>query len=225
MSLFEKIYNQYLTEAEGALGALTPGPAAAADPAGGMPAPAAAPAPAPAGPAPISPEDNATKTPETAETALVSQKKLQLIKLVAKALNTPSPLTKTTQDLSSRGAPIRQKIIAALQKTTTEENVQRRENLIIKAIAFLQNVSDKTISSEIDYIDPSIDDSSAENYRYIPVDQYIELTDLAKDALLADRNAMSKIDKTTITASDINASNAEEKLKMLQSILSQVSSA
>lgn len=223
MSLFDKIFNQYLTEADGVAGMPAPADMGAAAPAPvAGPAPAAA--PAPAAPAPLSPEENANNTPQTDNTALVSQKKLQLIKLVAKALNTPSPLTKTSQDISSKGAPVRQKIIAALQKTTTEENVQRRENLIIKAIAFLQNVSDKTISSEIDYIDPSIDDSSAENYRYIPVDQYIELVDLSKDALLADRNAMSKIDKTTITASDINTSNAEDKLKMLQSILSQVSS-
>lgn len=215
---FYKLYNQLLIEAELPVPPASPGAAAGpADPAMG-----AVPSAAPAGatelpPSAIPPEDNIQPDSDV-DSALPSQKRIQLIKLVAKALNSPSPLTKSGSS-SLPSAPTRHKIISALNKQTTDGNVQGKENIIIKAIAFLQGVDEKSISAEIDFIDASTNEDDGEKFRYIPIDQYVELVDLASEALLSDRDALTRIDKNVISASDITSDNAEEHLKTLQSIL------
>ena len=177
---------------------------------------APAPAAAPNLPA-VSPEDNIQDSDPNATSKLTSQKKVQLIKLIALALATRSPQSTTSDSPDNK---ILHKLRVALQGKTTEGNVNEKEQLLIKGISHLQGVDAMDISTQVKYITPSFDPTMPN--RYIPEDQYAQLIELARKALLANTESIGDIDRSNISASDITAENAEEKLKSIKSILAQI---
>ena len=165
----------------------------------------------------VSPEDNIQDNDPNATSKLTSQKKVQLIKLIALALATRSPQSTTSDSPDNK---ILHKLRVALQGKTTEGNVNEKEQLLIKGIAHLQGVDAMDISTQVKYITPSFDPTMPN--RYIPEDQYAQLIELARKALLANTESIGDIDRSNISASDITAENADEKLKSIKSILAQI---
>lgn len=165
----------------------------------------------------VSPEDNIQDNNPDETSKLTSQKKIQLIKLIALALATRSPQSTTSDSPDNK---ILHKLRVALQGKTTEGNVNEKEQLLIKGIAHLQGVDAMDISTQVKYITPSFDPTMPN--RYIPEDQYAQLIELARKALLANTESIGDIDRSNISASDITAENAEEKLKSIKSILAQI---
>jgi len=165
---------------------------------------------------PISPEDNIDINQNDTEekSALISQKKIQLIKLIASALATQSPVTKDGGELNYDKL---HKLRVMLKGPTTEGDVKKKEDLLIKAIAYLQNRDEKSIARQLGYIDAS--PSSDNTAEYIPQDEYTQLVELARKALLSDPEKIAGNDRIDINASSIDSSNAEERLKTLKSVI------
>jgi hypothetical protein len=215
---FKQIYKLYnITEADASMLPPAGGPAGAPQQADtAQQAAAPAPAAAPNLPA-VSPEDNIQDSDPNATSKLTSQKKVQLIKLIALALATRSPQSTTSDSPDNK---LLHKLRVALQGKTTEGNVNEKEQLLIKGIAHLQGVDAMDISTQVKYITPSFDPTMPN--RYIPEDQYAQLIELARKALLANTESIGDIDRSNISASDITAENADEKLKSIKSILAQI---
>lgn len=163
---------------------------------------------------PISPEDNVDVNQDEEKSALVSQKKIQLIKLVASALATQSPVTQDGGELNYEKL---HKLRVMLKGPTTEGDVKKKEDLLIRAIAYLQNRDEKSIARQLGYIDASSDSNNSAEF--IPEDEYTQLVELARKALLADPEKIGGSDRVDITASSVDSANAEEKLKILKSII------
>ena len=224
-NLYTQIFNSYtINEADlpgppamdgaanpGMGGAAAPGPAP-----GGAPAPAAAPA---GDPPPIAPEDNIDNSENIDRSNLPSQKRLQLIKLIALAISTHSPSSKDGEISSSKDQQKMHKARVMLQHNTTEGNAVKGESQIIRVIAYMQGVDPKDIAAQIDYITPSYDETNTASY--IAKDEYTALVDLAKDAILASPESLSQIDRSSILASNITADNAEDQLKQIKGALAQ----
>lgn len=170
-------------------------------------------------PSPISPEDNIDNSVDTDKSNLPSQKRLQLIKLIALAISTRSPSSKDGDVVSGKDQQKMHKARVLLQHNMTEGNAIKGENQIIRVIAFMQGVDPKDIAAQIDYITPSYDQSDTTSF--IAKDEYSALVNLAKDAILASPESLSQIDRSSILASNITSNNAEDQLKQIKGALAQ----
>lgn len=194
-------------------GGLPPmGGAAGGGPAGGMPAPSGNNQEMP----PISPEDNVQDNNEE-ESALISGKKLQLIKLIAVAISTRAPSTET-QDSHKKQIEIQQ-ILRVLNKPTTDGTVEKMEKQIIVSIAKLQDINPYEIAKTIDYTTPGPEE---ESNRYIDITEYKNLVEIARKALISNPDEVAGVDKLNIEPGKINGSNAEEYLTKIQSIYGRI---
>lgn len=166
----------------------------------------------------IDPADNVDTQSDTEEkSALISQKKVQLIRLIALALSTRSPQSKFNDSPDNK---LLHKLRVILQGNTTEGNVKEKEDTLIAAIAHLQNVDAKDIASQINYITRSPDET--QSYNYISDIEYTQLVELCRKALLSNPESVGDLERYNITASDINSSNAQEKLADIKSIIGQI---
>lgn len=222
MNRFDKFYNsilKYVNEAEGDLpqpagGGLPPlGPPG---PGGGAPSPAAAPSGQNQEMPPVSPEDNISDSPDE-ESALISGKKLQLIKLIAVAISTRAPSTET-MDSHEKQREIHQ-ILKVLSKPTTDGTVEKMEKQIIVSIAKLQDISPYEIAKTIDYTTPGPEE---ESNRYIDITEYKNLIEIARKALIANPDEVAGVDKLNIEPSKVNGGNAAEVLSKIQNIYGRV---
>lgn len=216
MNRFDTFFNNIIrtiNEAEG-----DPAPAGLPPLAGSSAAPAGAPAPAmPAGGnnqemPPIAPEDNASDNQDE-KSALISGKKLQLIKLIATAISTRAPLT-NSQDSHEKQMEIQQ-ILKSLNEPATDGTVEKMEKKIIASIAKLQDVSPYEIANSIDYTTPGPEE---ESNRYIDITQYKNLIEIARKALISNPNDVAGVDKLNIQPGDIDGSNAKKILSNIQNI-------
>ena len=220
MNRFDNFFYSLLktiNEAEGDMPA-PPGPGAGAGAAGpapmtqGMPGPGANNQEMP----PISPEDNMSDNQDE-ESALISGKKLQLIKLIAIAISTRAPSTET-QDSHKKQSEIH-KILTVLSKPATDGTVEKMEKQIITSIARLQDISPYEIAKNIDYTTPGPEE---ESNRYIDITEYKNLIEIARKALIANPDEVAGVDKLNIEPGKINGSNAEEFLSKIQNIYGRV---
>ena len=220
MNRFDIFYNsifEILKEADGDMNPGLPPP-----PAGGA---AAAAPPGPTMPTgspdsqqmpPVAPEDN-IKTDENSKTALVSGKKLQLVKLIAVAISTRAPST-DSQDSHKKQIEI-QEILTSLSKPVTDGSVEKMEKLIIRSIAKLQDISPYEIAKTIDYTTPGPEE---ESNRYIDITEYKDLVEIARKALIANPNEVAGVDKLNIKPSKIDGTNADKILSKIQDIYGRV---
>lgn len=225
-NLYTRIFKSYtineadLPDPPGMGGAPGPGQGMGADFAPSSQGPAGAPPAAGANnPPPIAPEDNIDNTVATDKSNLPSQKRLQLIKLIALAISTRSPSSKDGDVVSGKDQQKMHKARVLLQHNMTEGNAIKGESQIIRVIAFMQGVDPKDIAAQIDYITPSYDQTDTASF--IAKDEYSALVNLAKDAILASPESLSQIDRSSILASNITADNAEDQLKQIKGALAQ----
>jgi hypothetical protein len=165
---------------------------------------------------PIAPEDNISDN-EDEESALISGKKLQLIKLIAVAISTRPPST-DTQDSHKKQTEIH-KILTLLSKPATDGTVEKMEKQIISSIAKLQDVSPYEIAKTIDYTTPGPEE---ESNRYIDITEYKNLIEIARKALIANPDEVAGVDKLNIEPGKINGGNAQEVLSKIQNIYGRV---
>lgn len=226
MNRFDNLFEQLLysiSEAEGDMPNL--GGAGGMPPAGstgglGAPAPGGAPPATNApDPAPLSPEENAENDEDPSEdkSKLVSQKKLQLIKLIAIAIATRAPSTSNQDSHHKQG--IIQKVLTVLGKPTTDGTVEKTEKQIITAIAKLQDISPFEVADSIGYTTPG---SEEESNRYIDITEYKNLVEIARKALISNPDEVAGVDKLSVEPGDITGSNAEEVLSRIQTIYGRV---
>lgn len=223
MNRFNTLFEQLLQlEAEGDMPAMAgaPGPPPGGPGAmgGGPGAMAPAPNPSAASPAPdrIPPEENIEDN-EPEPSALVSEKKLQLIKLIAIAISTRAPAI-DNQDNHNKQKII-QKIITVLSKPATDGTVEKMEKQIIMAIAKLQDINPFEIAKTIGYTTPG---PEAESNRYIDITEYKNLVEIARKALIANPDEVAGVDKLNIEPGKITGSNATEYLSKIQNIYGRV---
>ena len=163
----------------------------------------------------IAPEDNIEQDDDDT-TALISGKKIQLIKLISLSFIS-NGLFSSSAESNIRESELRE-IKMALNNPTTIGNVEKTEKTIIKAIAKLQKTEPFEIAKNIDFVASS---SNGEvSSKYISNTEYTQLVELARKALISDPNKTGSNDKFGIDSiEDINSSNAEESLSKLKSIL------
>jgi hypothetical protein len=222
MNRFDNFFYSLLktiNEAEGDSLPVPPG-AGPAGPAAGGPAPMSQGMPGPGANnqemPPIAPEDNISDN-EDEESALISGKKLQLIKLIAVAISTRPPST-DTQDSHKKQTEIH-KILTLLSKPATDGTVEKMEKQIISSIAKLQDVSPYEIAKTIDYTTPGPEE---ESNRYIDITEYKNLIEIARKALIANPDEVAGVDKLNIEPGKINGGNAQEVLSKIQNIYGRV---
>jgi len=218
MNRFDTLFEQILyTEAEGDMSSLpggAPPPAGPRAPQGapGMPTDANSNQSLP----PIPPEENIDDS-EDDQSALVSEKKLQLIKLIAVAISTRAPAV-GAQDPHNKQVII-QKILSVLNTPATDGTVEKMEKQIISAIAKLQDINPFEIAKTIGYTTPGPEE---ESNRYIDITEYKNLVEIARKALIADPDQVAGVDKLNIEPGKITGSNAEEVLTKIQNIYGRV---
>jgi hypothetical protein len=213
MKYFDKLFKQLIKEADGVegIGGAAVPPTGGAGFLGGAAGPTiaglGANAPAPnLGAATPPPKSNA-KPPEL--TALTSQKKLQLTRLIGLCL-------KTTINGDSEYV---HKLRAMSTAPVVQGDVKKQEEIIIKAVAALQDKELKSILTQIKYIPAEIEDENSTNF--ISPDEYTSLVSLARAALTTNINDIGGMDRADISVYDITPNNVDDKLKEFKSLLSQ----
>ncbi len=147
---------------------------------------------------------------DPSQTALQSQKKLQIAKLIALSLLTPIGDTHTDTV---------HKIRAASSKPVVQGNAEDQEKMIIKAIALIQGDKTSDILDQIKYIPANTNDETSTNY--IAPDEYASLINLARSALITSPNNIGGSDRADINTGSINVNNVEQKIQEFQNLLSQ----
>lgn len=207
MNYFDSLY-KFLMEAD--LPGLAPNPSAS--PALGatdiLGMPAGAPVPNPASALPQTKQVDVES--DTNRSVLISQKKLQLTKLIALSLKTPIPDT---------GSSIIHKLRTLNTKPVVQGNASSQEEIIIKSIAKIQNRDVKDILSQIKYIPAETEDETSTNF--IAPDEYVSLVSLARSALTAAADNIGGLDRAEISVYDITPNNIDDKLKEFKNLLSQ----
>lgn len=206
MKYFDSLCSKLLKEADtiGGISGLSSAP---------MSIPGLAPAAAAGGmpmntPAPATASSGNSKPPEIS--ALTSQKKLQLAKLIALAIKTP---------VSGSNSPLLHKLRTLSNRPVVQGDALKQEKIIIKSISSLQRKDLKDILSQIKYIDADTNDESSTNF--ISPDEYASLINLARVALTTSANNVGGMDRAEISVHDITPNNVEDKITEFKNLLSQ----
>lgn len=205
MKYFDSLYRKLINEADGPL---FPSPAGA----GAIPPSPAGVSSSPLGAAVGSalPTPPSTSAPKSELTALTSQKKLQLTKLIALALKTP------ITDNNSRTI---HKLRTLSTKPVVQGNAVEQEKAVINSIAEIQGEDIKSILIQIKYIPAETQDETSTNF--ISPDEYASLVSLARAALTTSANSIGGMDKVDISAYDITPNNVDEKIKEFKNLMTQ----